>query len=450
MTSTLSASSKSSKKIYVLDTNVLLDNANSIFSFKNSDIILPLRVIVEIDNFKKGFDNLGVNARKVSRILDDLSRKQDLMTGVSLGKGKGRIRIVPTPIDVSSKDLDKNVTDHSIILIALQLQRDNPNCKIKVISNDTLLRILANSNGIAAEDYVPENIVDSADQVYGGLVKVICPDSVIDDFYSKKEIMIDEVVQDETETFPQQFLMLTSDSNEKHTALARYVGANRPLKQVIDYKVNGVQGIRPRNKEQNLALNLLLDPEVDLVSMVGIAGTGKSLMALAAGLEMVIGRNPVYHKMVICRPLIPVGKDLGFLPGDLEAKMDPWLAPVKDNFELIMAGKTSFQEAVDIGTIVVEPISYIRGRSMPNCFFYIDECQNLFAREAKTLLTRSGENTKVVMAGDIFQTDNINVTATSNGLVYVVERLKKYDCVGHITLVQGERSRLANIAAEAL
>ena len=273
-------------------------------------------------------------------------------------------------------------------------------------------------------------------------------EEIIDRFYEKEQIFLDD---EKIGLYPHEYVMLVSNSNEKKTALARYEGADKSLRRVSEYKT-GIWGIKPRNKEQSFAYELLFDENIPLVSLIGKAGSGKTLMAISAGFEQVLGlKEPKYKKLVVSRPVQPLGKDIGFLPGTMEEKMLPWLKPIQDNIRHLMGDDRTMLEAyVEKGKIEVEALTYIRGRSISNAFVIIDEAQNLTAHEVKTIITRIGENTKVVLTGDIEQIDNVYTNETSNGLTYAVEKFKESELAGHITFRKGERSKLATAAAKLL
>ena len=268
---------------------------------------------------------------------------------------------------------------------------------------------------------------------------------IIDQFYSNEEIRLDE---DEIRINPNQFVMLISSANDKKSALARFVNYNSPLKRVKDYK--NIWGLTPRNKEQSFALDLLLDPSIPIVTIIGKAGCGKTLLAMAAGLEQVLEKRQ-YSRLVVSRPVQPLGKDIGFLPGTLEEKMRPWLMPIQDNLDFLMNGKKNNMDVFfEDGTIQIEALTYIRGRSISNSYIIIDEAQNLSVHELKTIVTRVGEGTKIILTGDIEQIDDTYLDATTNGLSYAIEKFKKHDLAGHITLIKGERSKIATLAAKIL
>ena len=309
------------------------------------------------------------------------------------------------------------------------------------------MRVKCDSLGIPTEDYVPSRGVDDESKLYTGFAKHLVDEQTIDHFYEGEKITIEK---EEGRFIPNQFVMLVSNSNDKKTALAKFVNYGIPLRKLYDYKINGIWGLRPRNKEQTFALDLLLDENVPIVTLTGKAGCGKTLLAIAAGLEQVIEKS-IYKKLVVSRPVQPLGKDIGYLPGTMEEKMRPWLMPIQDNIDFLMNGKKDTMGMFfDDGTIQVEALTYIRGRSISNAFIIIDEAQNLTTHELKTIITRVGENTKVILTGDVEQIDNVYLDATSNGLSYAVEKFKSHDIAGHVTLVKGERSKVATLASKVL
>jgi PhoH-like ATPase len=423
------------KKTYVLDTNVYLTDAESIMSFSNNDILVPLKVLDEIDKHKKRQDIVGVQARKTIRTLDNLRSKGNLHKGVRLDKGKGIIKIKSYNPLCLPDDLDLEDSDNQIISTALSEMDENPSRKVIMVSRDINMRVKCDALGIATEDYQVEQVVAKSDDLYSGTAEILVDEQVVDDFYGGKPVTLEQ-----NGLHPNQFVMLVSNSNHKKAALARYSNQEQPLKKV--QQVNAWD-TRPRNKEQQYALNLLMDPDVPVVSLIGKAGSGKTLLALAAGLEQTLGTS-TYKKMVVTKPVEPVGKDIGFLPGTLEEKMLPWLAPIQDNLQFLMGDD---KMTLDMYHEKVEAMTFIRGRSISNAFIVIDEVQNMTQHEIKTVLTRVGEGTKIVLTGDIEQIDNVYIDATNNGLSYVVERLKDESITGHVTLMKGERSKVATIAA---
>jgi len=434
------------KKTYVLDTSVYLTNANCIYSYKNHDIVIPLKVLEEIDKHKKRQDSVGSQARATIRSLDQLRSKGSLSKGVRIEKGMGILKVSSYNPFSLPDDLDIEDPDNQIIATALSEQEQAPKTrKIIVVSRDINMRVKCDSLGLQTEDYCAEQVVEKAEGLFSGFKEVLVDEQQIDYFYEGRDVFIpDEGLH------PNQFIMLISNSNDKKTALAKYKNSLTPLSKVG--KTNRqVWGLTPRNKEQQFALELLMDPEVSVVSLVGKAGSGKTLLALASGLEQTLGSNSIYKKVVVTKPVEPVGKDIGFLPGTLEEKMLPWLAPIQDNLQFLMGDdKMTLDMYHDKGRIEVEAMTFIRGRSISNAFIVIDEVQNMTQHEIKTVLTRVGEGTKIVLTGDIEQIDNVYIDATNNGLSYVVERLKEEAISGHITLTKGERSKVATIAATKL
>ena len=434
------------KKTYVLDTNVYLTESNSISSFLNNDILIPLKVLDEIDKHKKRPDSVGVQARNTIRTLDQLRDKGNLYKGVRLGKGKGIVKVRSYNPLCLPDDLDLEDSDNQIIATALTEMEENKTRKVVVVSRDINMRVKCDALGILTEDYHVEQVVAKSDDLYSGICEILVDDQVIEDFYGDKEVHLSE--QQESALYPNQFIMLISSSNSKKTALARYKNKFSGLLKVPN---TIAWQTKARNKEQQFALNLLMDPDVPVVSLIGKAGSGKTLLALAAGLEQTLGSTSTYKKIVVTKPVEPVGKDIGFLPGSLEEKMLPWLAPIQDNLQFLMGDdRMTLDLYQEKGQIEVEAMTFIRGRSISNAFIVIDEVQNMTQHEIKTVLTRVGEGTKIVLTGDIEQIDNVYIDATNNGLSYVVERLKQEDITGHVTLMKGERSTVATIAAQKL
>jgi PhoH-like ATPase len=438
------------KKFYVLDTNVYLTDSSSVYTYGNNDIILPLIVLEELDKLKKRPNGVGINARSIIRTLDKLREKGQFQRGIRIRKGAGLIFTVAPDLKELPVGYDAEVPDHQIIATALTVQREHPNKKVVVVSNDINLRIKCDAIGVAAEAYATENVIEKANDLYNGFTKVLVDDQIIDRFYAGEEIILNEVWEKATKVFCNQFIMLVSSSNEKKTAITRYMDHLRPLKKIPEYK-DGGWGITPKNKEQNFAMDLLLDPELPVVSLIGKAGSGKTLCAIAAGLEQVMGQDPRYNRLIVSRPIQPMGKDIGYLPGTVEEKMAPWLAPIQDNLRFLFGNDNLMLESyMDKGIIEVEAITYIRGRSIQKSFIIIDECQNLSQHEIKTILTRVGHDSKIVLTGDVEQIDNVNIDETSNGLTYAIEKLKPYDITGHITFLKGERSKVATLTSKVL
>ncbi|OUV98774.1 MAG: hypothetical protein CBD16_09505 [Betaproteobacteria bacterium TMED156] len=435
------------KKTYVLDTSVYLTDSNCINSFLNNDIVIPLKVLEEIDKHKKRQDSVGSQARSIIRKLDQLRDKGSLSKGVRIQKGLGLARVSSYNPLCLPDDLDLEDSDNQIIATALSEQDKSPKSrKVVVVSRDINMRVKCDSLGLLTEDYQAEQVVESSEGLYSGLTNLLVDEQDVDKFYNGEEIWISK---EDNKLFPNQFIMLISNSNEKKTALARFVNYSSPLKH-INSSFKRVWNTSPRNKEQQFALELLMDPTIPVVSLVGKAGSGKTLLALASGLEQTFEQN-IYKKIVVTKPVEPVGKDIGFLPGSMEEKMMPWLAPIQDNLQFLMGDdKATLELYMEKGKIEVEAMTFIRGRSISNAFIVIDEVQNMTQHEIKTVLTRVGEGTKIVLTGDIEQIDNVYIDATNNGLSYVVERLKEEEITGHVSLLKGERSKVATIAATKL
>jgi len=438
----------SRKKIYVLDTSVYLTNAECIYAFKNNDIHVPLKVFEEIDKHKKRQDAVGSQARKIIRIWDDLRSTGSLDKGVRIRKGLGIIKSISasgiTPNDLPC-DLDIKVPDHLIIATALKAQRENER-KVILVSRDINMRVIADAVGLTSEDFQNNQIVDTSENIFTGCANILVDDQLIDQFYEKKDVYLNQ-----EGLYPNQYLMLVSNANEKKTALARYVNKVTPLRQLLCGKTR-VWGLEPRNKEQSFLLDALMDPSIEVITAIGKAGSGKTICAIAAGLEQTIDEaKQAYSRVIVSRPVQPLGKDIGFLPGTIEEKMTPWLMPIQDNLQFLMGNdKLTLDIYIQKGTIEIEALTYIRGRSISNAFIIIDEAQNLTTHELKTIITRVGEGTKIVLTGDIEQIDNVYIDAISNGLTHAVEKFKIFDLAAHVTLNKGERSKVATFAAENL
>lgn len=439
------------KKIFVLDTNVLLHDPRAIFSFKDNDVVIPIVVIEELDKFKKGIDEIGRNARMVSRILDEYRQRGKLSKGVPLeGGGNLRVELNHQSPQYLPPEIESSKGDNRILATALNLCHVEDALPVVLVTKDTNLRIKADAVGLRAEDYETDRV--TIDELYSGEGEINVSPGDIEKFYAEGEI-----APPDPKPYPNQFFLLKNIGNLSQTALARYSKQKDALVPLTHIK-HGVWGIMAKNKQQQFAFDLLLNDEIRLVTLVGKAGTGKTLLALAAGLERTIEAR-VFQRLVVSRPIFPLGRDIGFLPGDIEEKLRPWMQPIRDNLDFLMGasampgrskGRKDLQSLFDLGMIEVEPLTYIRGRSMPNQYLIVDEAQNLTPHEIKTIITRAGEGTKVVLTGDPYQIDNPYIDSSSNGLTYVVERFKEETIAGHITLVKGERSDLAELAATLL
>ena len=437
------------KKVFVLDTNVILHDYNCIHSFQDNDIVIPITVLEEIDNFKRGPDQINFNAREFIRIVDDLSGDKLVKEGVSLGPGKGKIRIITNHQHEEKVDaiFSSSKLDHRILSVSFYLTNNIKNKTVIFVSKDVNLRLKAKSLGIRAQDYFTDRVKD-IDKLYSGkrLVTNVY-DTFIDQLYQAQSTIHAEDVGIE-QLMPNEYLIL---KNQQKSALAVYNEIEKAIRRV---EKKNAYGIIPRNAEQTFAMDALTNPEILLVSLSGKAGTGKTLIALAAALEM----RRYYQQIYLARPIIPLSnKDLGYLPGNLEAKLDPYMQPLYDNLNVI---KNQYREndkafkkigdMLDQEKLFIAPLTYIRGRSLERIFFIVDEAQNLTPHEVKTIITRAGEGTKIVFTGDPYQIDTPYLDAQSNGLTYLIDRMKGQQIYAHITLEKGERSLLAELASDLL
>jgi len=438
------------KKSFVLDTNVLLHNSEAIYVFADNEVVIPLDVLEELDEFKKDTGDIGRNARQVSRSLDKLRAGGNLLEGAPVGESGGSVRVLMSgPEDLEGTPLRKDIPDNRIIAVALRLQKEGR--KVVFVSKDINARIKADALGVKAMDFEKQKV--NFDELFEGWKEVEAEASLIDEFYRKKTLSLSG-----QDCYPNEFVLLRDKTNPKKTALGRYDCGSKALKTLENNKPEAY-GIRPRNLQQTMAFDLLLDEKVELVTLVGQAGTGKTLVALACGLAMAFQQRK-YDRLLITRPIMPLGRDIGFLPGSKEEKLLSWMQPIFDNLKFIFqlrSGKESEESAdkridglIDSNKLEIEALTYIRGRSIPRQYFIVDEAQNLTPHEVKTIISRAGEGTKVVLTGDATQIDNPYLDANSNGLTYTVERMKEQEVFGHITLTKSERSRLASLAAELL
>ena len=437
------------KKTYVLDTNVLLHDPQALFRFEENDLVIPITVIEEIDRFKKDLNETGRNARHISRILDGLRKKAHLMEGVPLERG-GILKVALYTEEAMKRlppELRADRGDNRILAVAME-QKDRCNCPVVFVTKDTNLRIKADAIGLTAEDYESDKV--SIDELYSGTAELHLEGGEVDRFYGQGYLAV------EGDFYPNQCVTLVDAANPSHTAIGRYQHVKRRVVPLIRLPKEGIWGIHSRNREQQFAFDLLLNDDIQLVTLVGKAGTGKTLLAIAAGLFKSSDEG-THSRLLVSRPVFPLGRDLGFLPGDVEEKLSPWMQPIFDNVELLLGAveergkrKRGYRELVDMGLLEIEPLTYIRGRSIPKQYMIVDEAQNLTPHEIKTIITRAGEGTKIVLTGDPYQIDNPYVDSSSNGLAYVVEKFKGEEIAGHVTLSKGERSPLAELAANLL
>lgn len=433
----------------VLDTNVILFDALAVTKFHNADIYIPISVIEEIDRFKRDLGENGKNARHFSRFVDVLRDKGKLAQGVSFDETSNSKMFVQIDIEIEGlpDELDNQKADNRILGTAMYLQKKYPTETITLVTKDINLRIKADVFGIEAKDYEPNN-TGSNDDYYTGRSEMEVDSSVIDRFYEHKKVTAPE----NSQLLANGYIVLKDKNNPNHSAIGRYIKDEDVIVPLIS-PTDSLWGIHPRNVEQSFAIDALLNDEILFVSLIGKAGTGKTLMALAAGLYKTLDEGR-FQRLLVSRPIFPMGRDIGYLPGDVEQKLNPWMQPIFDNVEYLMgadkkaAGRA--QELINQGMLNIEPLTYIRGRSIPNQYLIVDEAQNLTPHEIKTIVTRAGEGTKIVLTGDRYQIDNPYVDAANSGLSYSVEKFKGHSIAAHVTLSKGERSDLAELAANIL
>jgi PhoH-like ATPase len=438
-------------KNYILDTNVLLHDPNSLLNFQENNVLIPIEVIEEMDRFKRESTELGQNARTFSRTLDALRTQGHLSESVRLANG-GHLRVVFN--DAKKKGANEEapgVNGHSadsrIVATALAVQRAAPRVPTILVTKDINLRIKADALGLQAQDYETDRI-NIAD-LYTGTFELAVPADRIISFRANSELLLPPG----RKYFPNEYCTLVETGNPKRAVLSKVDSTGTKLVPTLDIR-EGVWGIKPRNREQHFAFDALLDDRIKLVTLMGKAGTGKTLIALAAGLKRtVVDRE--YRRVVVARPTVSMGREIGFLPGTLEEKLGPWMQPIHDALELLgdlNMGQESRRngDLLRNGTVVVEALSYIRGRSIAHQFMIIDEAQNLTPLEVKTIVTRVGHGTKIIFTGDPYQIDNPYVDGSSNGFNYVVSKFREQPIAAHVELQRGERSELAELAANIL
>ena len=443
---------KAGKKIFVLDTSVIIYEHNSILNFDEHDIGIPITVLEELDNFKKGNDTKNFEAREFIRLIDKLAKDQMLHHWNPInGKGKGNFKVVMDTggngqVD-ANKVFNEDKADHRILNSALLLQKEEKGKKVILVSKDINLRLKAKALGLNAEDYTTGKIQNISSLYTGSKVVEDIDPTLINLLYDKGYCPPHEVLGKE-KPLKNHYYILKSG---KKSVLAFYNSANGMVEQV---EKRNVYGIKPRNAEQAFAIHAVLKPEIKLVSMQGVAGTGKTLIALAAALE----QKREYKQIYLARPIVPLSnKDIGYLPGDIKSKLNPYMEPLWDNLKFIQNQYSEndkeyarITEMVTNEKLVITPLAYIRGRSLSNICFIVDEAQNLTPHEVKTIITRAGENCKIIFTGDIHQIDTPYLDSQSNGLSYLIDRLKDHELYAHVTLEKGERSELANLANELL
>lgn len=442
------------KKIYILDTNVLLQDPRSIFAFQDNEVIIPSVVLEELDSKKRFIDEVGRNARQVSRYLDELRGNSKLHTGVKLNNGGTlRVELNHQSFLKLQKSFGEMTNDNRILALVLNIHLEEQGKKsgksVILVSKDVLVRVKADTLGIESQDFLSDRVIIETG-IYPGSYKIKVHPSIIDILYEQKILAVEDLGLKSEEVYPNEFYILKDEYGSKKSAIIKI---NNECKDAEQIRINdSIWGIVPRNVQQKMALDLLMNDKISLVTMTGKAGTGKTLLSLAAGLLKVEDEKK-YHKLLVARPTIPMGKDLGFLPGEKEEKLRPWMQPIYDNLEYLFNAKKPGELdkiLAGMGSIQVEALSYIRGRSIPNQFIIIDEAQNLTKHEVKTIISRVGERSKIILMGDPDQIDHPYLDATNNGLTYVVERFKQESISGHIKLIKGERSKLAQLATDLL
>jgi PhoH-like ATPase len=459
------------RKHFVLDTNVLLHNPQSIFKFEEHQVVIPLTVLEELDTFKKNNDEKGRNARQVIRSLDRLRGVGHLFEGVVWNEQGGSIRVMRFKPS-ANYDLDLSITDNRIIGIAHALQ--DAGLRAIFVSKDINARVKCDAIGITAEDFEADRV--DADWLNTGFITSHVPRDLIDDLYSERQLPIARIEavpgaipqrnedgdEEKVTLLPNHFISLVDENDPSHTGLARRLADTAHIIPITGPR-KPIYGVIARNVQQTMALDLLLDDEIKLVTLIGPAGTGKTLLAIAAGMHKVF-KEERFDKLLVARPIMPLGRDIGYLPGDKDEKLAMWMQPIFDNVAYLLStrgghggsepdSKTTEQridQLIASRKLVLEPITYIRGRSIPHQFIIVDEAQNLSPHEVKTIVSRVGDGTKIVLCGDVGQIDNPYLDAASNGLSHLIERMKGHRLAGHVTLSKTERSELASLAAEML
>ncbi|HEX9842587.1 MAG TPA: PhoH family protein [bacterium] len=433
---------------FLLDTNVLLYDPDALLAYPDGEVIVPITVIEEIDQFKSEVTETGRNARLVSKSIDAYRRTGSLAAGVKQANGSTfRVHIWNPDSGPLPRELDMRRSGNRVLACALQLLEQEDDRPLVLVSQDTNIRIKANAMGIEATSYEAEP--RSTSELYEGWGRLEVSAGELERYRQSEQVRF------EGSFYPNQGMIVQDRDRAEDYLVFRYLDEQRGFAPIMDFG-EGIWGIGPRNPQQALALEIMLDPAVSIVTLMGKAGTGKTLLALAVGLQMMMDEN-TYTKMLVSRPIFPMGKDIGYLPGTAQEKLEPWMQPIFDNLEFLIGSPVSkhhsakgYEALIDQGLINIEPLTYIRGRSIPNQFMIVDESQNLTPHEIKTIITRVGEGTKIVLTGDPYQIDNPYVDAISNGLSHVVERFKRLPLSGHVTLVRGERSSLAEMAANIL
>lgn len=440
-------------KIYVLDTNVLLQDPYAIFSFEDNEVVIPAVVLEELDSKKRNMDEIGRNARQVSKLIDGLRQSGKLHEKIRLpNHGTLRIELNHRSFQQLQEIFVEKTNDNRILAVAKNLSLEEAAKEngrpVILVSKDILVRVKADVIGLQAEDFLNDRVIEFND-LYTGFLECYISNEALNQFYVKGELSLSELTQHPF--YPHQFLILKDALGSSQSAIGIVAEDGKHVRK-LKYNQEPVWGIRPRNVQQIMGLELLLRQDIPLVTLVGKAGTGKTLLALAAGLLQTEDMD-LYKKMLVARPIVPMGKDIGYLPGEKQEKLRPWTQSIFDNLEFLFNTKKPGEIdniLAGMNSIEVEALTYIRGRSIPEQFIIIDEAQNLTKHEAKTILTRVGERSKIVLMGDTAQIDHPYLDEYNNGLTYVVEKFKDQKVAGHIKLMKGERSDLAQLAADIL
>ncbi|MBE2914843.1 PhoH family protein [Anoxybacillus flavithermus] len=441
------------KKIYVLDTNVLLQDPYSIFPFQDNEVVIPGVVLEEVDSKKRYMDEVRRNARQVSKLIDQLRQNGKLHEKIPLDNGGVlRIELNHRSFQQLQEIFVEKTNDNRILAVAknllLEEQTKENGRPVILVSKDALVRVKADAIGLEAEDFLSDRVVE-VDHIYTGFLDLYISPEHLSRFYEKGELVLAEITNHPF--YPNQFIIMKDALGGSSSALGIVDHTGKKVRKLV-FHYDHIWGIRPRNVQQTMACELLLRTDIPLVTLIGKAGTGKTLLALAAGLMQTEDMR-LYKKLLVARPIVPVGKDIGYLPGEKQEKLRPWMQPIFDNLHFLFDTKKPGElDAIlsGMGSIEVEALTYIRGRSIPEQFIIIDEAQNLTKHEVKTILTRVGERSKIVLMGDPAQIDHPYLDEYNNGLTYVVEKFKEQKVAGHVRLIKGERSSLAQLAADLL
>jgi PhoH-like ATPase len=442
------------KKTYILDTSVLLHSPDTLTAFEDNDLVIPIVVLDEIDKFKKGSLEVNRNARIIIKSIDQLREKGKLNEGVPIGNG-GILKVdTDFDFDPLAKLLPEGFeisNDNRILAHALGI-RERVGGPVILVSKDINMRVKADAVGLIAEDYKADKV--NLDELFSGHREIYVGEAAVSEFYKNKVLPIED-----KSLFPNEYVTLVNSQNPSNTALARFDAEKSALVALLAERKMEIWGLTPRNREQRFAMDMLLNESISLCTLLGKAGTGKTLLGLAAGLQKVVNEK-CFRKLNVYRPLVPMGRDIGYLPGREEEKINPWMYPIFDNLEYLLheggkeTKKNGPQDPInylfDSQQLDIKALTFIRGRSLPYQFIIVDEAQNLTPHEAKTIITRAGEGTKIVLTGDAYQIDHPYLDSTSNGLTHIIERFKGQKIAGHITLIKGERSELAELASKLL